>query len=196
MEDLRNLSLQIMLWSAPVLILSSWGAFTLASHAKRVTAELELEDDGIGTGFAKSAHAAQVIFVFSTLALLILISGIIFGVGISGFILIFTIGAIRTGNPYVSVVFVAFGVILYGARTRFPFWYGIVEVIAGVSGIIYSIIIAGVASAPSNVTQLLLSVLGGMYVMVRGLDNMNKAIPEILKPAWRMIRWNVPIEAK
>ena len=197
MESLRNLSLSIMAWSVLPLALSVWAGMAFASRTKRITAELESEDyDPIVSGSAKVAYIAQVAFFAFILAIIILISGTVFGVGIFGFLLTFTIVAIQTGNPFVSIVFVAFGVFLYGARTRFPFWYGAVEVVFGASGIIYSVIIAGATSAPSNVIQLLLSVFGGIYVIVRGLDNMTKAVPNVLKPLWRVIRWNVPLEAR
>jgi len=71
---------------------------------------------------------------------------------------------------------VAIGIGLYRLRGNNPTVYGIGEVLVSLVTILFSI-----ASAANGLLATSLGLLGGIYVMVRGLDNIDKGLP----PSWR-----------
>jgi hypothetical protein len=75
-----------------------------------------------------------------------------------------------TSAPYTIVVGILAGVIFFLLRCRNPLVYGITEV--GV----------GIASISASVT-----LLGGIYILVRGLDNMDKRLKD--QRVWNRVFW-------
>jgi hypothetical protein len=81
------------------------------------------------------------------------------------------------------------GVIFYWLRCRLRFWYGLWEVVVAFV-IIYITFVPPytvVVLADMSPSRLLLSkgvgILGGIYLIVRGIDNMDEDLP----PKWRRI---------
>jgi hypothetical protein len=81
-----------------------------------------------------------------------------------------------------ALFFILVGVLLYFWRSRAPFTYGCAEVLVGVVGIYAKVPSLNEREALSSWVTLLLAV----YIIVRGLDNIEKA-PR--KPAFLADRW-------
>ncbi|WP_374547272.1 hypothetical protein [Rhodoblastus sp.] len=65
------------------------------------------------------------------------------------------------------------GVAFYSFRSRLPLWYGLAEVVVGMAAVgAGSRSLATVTADASSV----LGILGGLYIIVRGLDNMSKGV--------------------
>lgn len=79
-------------------------------------------------------------------------------------------------------IVVPFGVVLavafYVLRTRRPFAYGAIELVVAVVVMWFS------GNSPADPLAKGLGILGGVYVFVRGLDNMSKRLPEAWKRPW------------
>ncbi|WP_148277143.1 hypothetical protein [Methylocystis sp. SC2] len=142
------------------------------------------ENVGLFVGFCRN------LFFISVLSIALLL--LIFAVAALGILGIIVLNGINANKYIMCVVFIITGIALYGARTKYPFLYGGVEVMVGVAAIFYTTIFSTIASANSTSSPLLLSVSAGMYIIVRGLDNMNKSVPPPLERAWTTLRWNVP----
>jgi hypothetical protein len=71
---------------------------------------------------------------------------------------------------------------LYRIRGTHPVAYGIVEILTGIATI--SFVIS--ASPFGDITAKVLGLIGGVYVIVRGLDNANKGIPDEVRYWWRV----------
>jgi hypothetical protein len=93
-------------------------------------------------------------------------------------------------SPWLILPAMVLGPILFLFRTRLPFAYGLAEVAA--SWTIISLAIAKPADSfdPNSGLPLLgkvASILAGLYITVRGLDNMDKQVPTLYKEAWRSL---------
>lgn len=83
------------------------------------------------------------------------------------------------------------GFILYRIRCAFPFYYGLLEIIAAICTMFFSIAPAirpinyCVSGAPKCETQSYLIILGGIYIFVRGMDNMGQHLPYWIPPKLR-----------
>jgi hypothetical protein len=96
-------------------------------------------------------------------------------------------------KPIIMFTAIAAGIVFYSIRCRKPFWYGCAEALVGIA-VIY-IVLYPVAtnylliSEASTGGDVLLSkatgILAGVYVLVRGLDNMNRDLPIRWMPWWR-----------
>jgi hypothetical protein len=84
-----------------------------------------------------------------------------------------------TSAPYTIVVGILAGVIFFLLRCRNPLVYGITEVGVGIASIS--------ASANPNVNNRVLTLLGGIYILVRGLDNMDKRLKD--QRVWNRVFW-------
>ena len=84
---------------------------------------------------------------------------------------------LRSGNIVWYGIVVAAG--LYWARGTMTTLYGAVEVAIGV----LALVLAGGAPAGSGAGQLV-AVAAGVYVIIRGLDNVEKGLPDQLRRHW------------
>jgi energy-converting hydrogenase Eha subunit A len=84
-------------------------------------------------------------------------------------------------NPILTPVWLCLGFALYWLRGRMPFVYGILETVVGTLAIFYAI------QSPAALPAKLIALLGGLYIVVRGLDNMDKGLPNPLRSTWD--RW-------
>ncbi len=153
--------------------------------------EREQEDEEIGT---LSGNMLVLMFLLPfalLLAAIFAVATIVFGVVLVRYLAIGALLIIETGSPFVALLFITVALLLYGMRTRYPFLYGMVEVIVGIAAI-FSVLPTQPPIETLVVYAELLSVSGGMYVIVRGLDNMNKAVPGFMKRYWLVLRWGVP----
>jgi hypothetical protein len=82
------------------------------------------------------------------------------------------------------------GVIFYWLRCRLRFWYGLCEIVVAFI-IIYLTFVPAytvVVLADMSPSRLLLSkgvgILGGIYLLVRGMDNMDEDLPPMLRRVW------------
>jgi hypothetical protein len=189
-SDIKNLAPTIMLWSGVIMLLS---APVLAFYYYLVrTLPEEFRTIGFLIFFGMSA-VMKLLFAVALAAFLI--AAVAFGVGLTGYVVIVTLFFIQTGSPFVSILFVAVAILLYGMRTRYPFVYGFIEVVVGVSAIIWVLPNQPTESSIGLFSELL-SVSGGVYVIVRGLDNASKATPGDLRLLWVILRWGVPLDKK
>lgn len=88
---------------------------------------------------------------------------------------------------------VVLGPVLYRIRSRQPFYYGIGEFLVG-AGVVYVLLFPTEMSflllaephhsALTDFASLPIGILGGIYVMVRGLDNMDRGLPTRVRPFW------------
>jgi hypothetical protein len=91
--------------------------------------------------------------------------------------------------PWLILPAMVTGPLLYKLRCRFPWVYGAVEVLISWELIALAIGLPA-PSAPDNGTTLLAKSTGiitGLYITVRGLDNMNKDVPEVFRRLWDRI---------
>jgi hypothetical protein len=89
------------------------------------------------------------------------------------------------------IPFVLCGVILFGLRTRFPFVYGSGELVVGIISIWKAV---SASQGDADILARGVVIFGGIYIIVRGLDNMDKAVPKRLQGIWTLIRWRVPLK--
>jgi hypothetical protein len=97
----------------------------------------------------------------------------------------------EVSNPFSALTFIALGFALYGLRSKSPFIYGISEVFVGITAIWLSVrppTISPLSDIGNGVWQLV-TILGGVYIIVRGLDNMDKKVPTRLQRYWSLLRW-------
>jgi hypothetical protein len=88
--------------------------------------------------------------------------------------------------------------VLYRLRCRKPFWYGVIEVVVAVVTIILTIWPVSVSAATliigsRNIFGIavelptFLGILGGVYIFVRGMDNMSKELPGWMRKWWHLL---------
>jgi hypothetical protein len=82
-------------------------------------------------------------------------------------------------DPSTIVLAVLASLYLYWLRGQLPFLYGILEVILGVVTISLVSI-----NARGDALARVLAILGGSYIIVRGMDNMDKGCPPPLRGFW------------
>jgi hypothetical protein len=84
-----------------------------------------------------------------------------------------------SSDPAVVYLAVMASIYLYWFRGQAPFLYGLMEVATGVLTISFVLF-----TARGDVLARVLGILGGSYVIVRGLDNMDKGCPRSLRKFW------------
>jgi hypothetical protein len=91
---------------------------------------------------------------------------------------------------------IAAGVVFYSVRCRRPFWYGIAECFVGVAVIYfvlypvetnYLLLVNGEPGLKELWPSKTIGVFAGVYVLVRGLDNMSRALPLSWIPMWKQL---------
>jgi hypothetical protein len=69
-----------------------------------------------------------------------------------------------------------FGYFLYSIRYLFPLWYGTAEFVIGVLLVLFAILGAPMGATDALTSQALLGKFAaGIYIVVRGLDNMSQS---------------------
>lgn len=93
-----------------------------------------------------------------------------------------------------TAITLMFGPVMYLVRSRYRAIYGLLEVaVAFLIVIITFFPLSGVsllADGPSAAGSILVQAagaLGGIYVMVRGLDNINEGLPPAHRDTWRRV---------
>jgi hypothetical protein len=71
--------------------------------------------------------------------------------------------------------------LLYRLRGNRPFTYGLAEIFVGVATVWYSI--HSEMPEPYYLAKAI-ALLGGIYIIVRGLDNMDRGLPQRMRPRW------------
>ena len=88
--------------------------------------------------------------------------------------------------------------VLYKLRCSKPFWYGVIEVVVAVATIILTIWPVSVSSGTVIIgsrnifgvvveLQKYLGILAGIYIFVRGMDNMSKELPRWMRKWWHLL---------
>jgi TctA family transporter len=72
--------------------------------------------------------------------------------------------------------------VFYRLRGTHPRDYGILEVIFGTCSIV-----AVIFSSSHEIVGRLVGLFGGMYIIVRGLDNIDKDVPDRFRDIWRVV---------
>jgi hypothetical protein len=86
-----------------------------------------------------------------------------------------------TSSPYFVILAFATALLFYRLRGRYPLFYGIPEISVATAAIWLTINTENALSLKG------LALLGGIYIIVRGLDNMERGIPSWLRPAWKRL---------
>ena len=89
-------------------------------------------------------------------------------------------------EPYFTVLWFIVAMALFWIRGSRPVWYGVLEVFIGTTAIFYAIY-SQPDGFPENLTSKLLALASGIYIIVRGLDNIDKGVPERYKFTWKKL---------
>ena len=93
----------------------------------------------------------------------------------------------------ITVFWVVVAVGFYRIRCWSRLLYGAMEVVAGIGVIILGEFPPKAITAAASTWTLgsraahMLALMGGVYIVVRGLDNIDQGLPERWRPAWRRI---------
>ena len=92
-------------------------------------------------------------------------------------------------QPWAIVPAMIAGPLLYLFRSRRPFAYGVAEVLVSWALISLAIELPASSSPISGLPLLakITGILAGLYVSVRGLDNMDKDVPQIFRVPWQRL---------
>jgi hypothetical protein len=91
-------------------------------------------------------------------------------------------------NDWVTLFLVFTSLLLFRLRARYRFWYGTLEMFVGIAAIRTAVHtgqqISQNAPPIDLVLPRVLTVLSGVYVIIRGLDNMTQKLPDSLHKLW------------
>jgi drug/metabolite transporter (DMT)-like permease len=85
------------------------------------------------------------------------------------------------------------GLVFYRLRCRHQFWYGVLEIVVGIVIIFltwFPQTTVLIVAEPSFFGYLLskgTGILAGVYILVRGLDNMERGLPQDRRSTWQRI---------
>lgn len=82
-------------------------------------------------------------------------------------------------DPSTLFLAVVCSVFMYWCRGKEPFAYGLLEIVVGIGTI--SLVLF---TATGDLLARLFGILGGGYIIVRGMDNADKGLPASLRKAW------------
>jgi hypothetical protein len=91
------------------------------------------------------------------------------------------------------VAAVAASLFLYRLRGIHPFWYGCIEIVVGLVVLIFTFVPTTHYLAVDRQTFFewgatkLIGVMAGIYIIVRGLDNLDRDLPPSWRPIWDRI---------
>jgi hypothetical protein len=93
----------------------------------------------------------------------------------------------------VTVFWVVVAVAFYRIRCWSRLLYGAMEVVSGIGVIIQGEFPPNAITAAASTWMLgsraahILALIGGVYIVVRGMDNIDQGLPERWRSAWRRI---------
>ena len=93
---------------------------------------------------------------------------------------------------YILVSIVA-AMLFFELRRRRPFAYGVFEFAIGLIGLTLTLypqttyLLTGEATPWGLTLSRGITVVGGIYLLVRGLDNMDRAVPRSWRPHWETL---------
>ena len=97
----------------------------------------------------------------------------------------------------IDVMFTMFWVVVamvfYRIRCASRLLYGAVEIVAGIVTIVlgefppYAVLTSDTTWTMGSRAAHMLTLMAGVYLVVRGLDNIGQDLPDWLRPAWRRI---------
>lgn len=86
--------------------------------------------------------------------------------------------AVFISQRWLIVPLAAVGVLFYWLRGRFPLAYGLIEIYAALATMWVAI------ATEADLGTRVLALLGAVYIMVRGLDNLDKGLPKQFRSTW------------
>ena len=86
------------------------------------------------------------------------------------------------GNELSVLVCIGAAILLYFLRSRKPIWYGALEVFAG-----YFTMMLAIAFTVEVLATRITLLSAGVYVMIRGFDNIEKGLPRRYRVKWRSV---------
>jgi hypothetical protein len=93
----------------------------------------------------------------------------------------------------VTVFWVVVAVAFYRVRCWSRLLFGAIEIAAGIGVIVIGEFPPNAIAAAADAWTLgsraahMLALMGGVYIVVRGLDNIDQGLPERWRPAWRRV---------
>jgi predicted permease len=84
-------------------------------------------------------------------------------------------------SPFLVPILLLVGIGLYRLRTKRTVLYGLFECSFAIAGIAFS-----VHTASNDSLSKLLSLAGGVYIIVRGLDNIDKGLTPLRRVRWAL----------
>jgi len=97
----------------------------------------------------------------------------------------------------IDVIFTIFWVVVaigfYRIRCASRLLYGAIEIVAGMATIVlgefppYAVLTSDTTWALGSRAAHMLTLMAGVYIVVRGLDNISQDLPLRWRPAWRRI---------
>jgi hypothetical protein len=90
---------------------------------------------------------------------------------------------IELSDPYLIPSGIAFAIMLYRLRRNRPALYGMIEFIVACISIWTAVLLVHT----DNPSVKILSFMGGVYILVRALDNLSKGVPQRLEPVWGLL---------
>jgi hypothetical protein len=93
------------------------------------------------------------------------------------------------GMPFVILTVLLTGAVAYWIRGRYPMVYGATEVVVGVVGAVNALARSDITSIKVDVDPtVIIQFLGGVYIIVRGLDNFGKGVRATsLEAPWKRV---------
>lgn len=85
-----------------------------------------------------------------------------------------------TSDPFLIIPFLTIGVFLYRLRGKNPVVYGFFELLVAASVIVYVVI-----SYHGDFLAKSMAICSGVYITVRGLDNIEKGLNDLDREHWR-----------
>src|SRR4051794_24249479 len=101
------------------------------------------------------------------------------------------VGVVMDG--VVTVFWVVVAIVFYRVRRASRLLYGAMEMIAGIGVIVIGEFPPAAITTAAKTWTLgsraahVLALMGGVYIVVRGLDNMDQGLPGRWRPVWRRI---------
>jgi hypothetical protein len=95
---------------------------------------------------------------------------------------------------FYMVLTIGAGVFFYWMRCRRPLWYGLCEIAVSI-GVIYLTFYPGTTylvmeeqpPLVGSTLEWIVGVLAGIYILVRGLDNLERGLPRAYQSIWNRV---------
>jgi len=82
------------------------------------------------------------------------------------------------------------GIGFYWLRCRHQFWYGMIEILVAVSAIVvtwfppFAYLLVADPYFLGGPTTRAVGIFSGIYVLVRGMDNIDRGLPQVFRNKW------------